>query len=523
MGVVYGLGVVSEVKLAGGRVRYRARVPDGAGKHTEAGRYDTEEGAWSALKGLAEKRAAGELAVGGMTLRAWGVLFLNRREMNGTRNIDTDRGRWTLHIESSPFIDWQLDTIRHVNVAEWIDHLCRKLVQQRGKKKRGKRTLSPQTIRHCVALLRRALRLALLRGLVTINAAAGHELPPVGEDGWTYLLLEEQARLFNAEGIPVSDRLCAEFAVGSGLREGEQWTLHLADVHAGEDEEHPHVIVRFGGRKKGRFMPPKNGKIRRVELFGHALAAARAQIQLLPTWCKANPLGLLWPTQRGHLRQDKAPRGWSTATRKNAKSHLEAAGLHRPEARHDGRAVRWHDNRHTCATALISGLWGRVWTLQEVMIQLGHRDLKTTLRYAHMAPGVLGEAARKTGSGGAGKPGGRANLPATRPRAEVGRSQPAEMIGTPEGTRTPDQRLRRPPLYPTELRARALPNHSKLLGDLRPLGPPPRARYPTVTTPSPRPSCRARPPGARSRAGRRSCRIRQGSCTIRLTPRRACP
>ena len=234
------------------------------------------------------------------------------------------------------------------------------------------------------------------------------------DDGWTYLLLDEQDRLCGAEGIALSDRLCAAFAVGSGVRQGEQWTLHLADVHA--DAADPHVIVRYGGRKKGVFTPPKNGRLRRVELFGRALQAARAWLEILPTWCPRNPLGLMWPTSRGHVRREKAPRGWSQATRQGAKSHLEAAGLHRAEARHDKRGVRWHDLRHTCASALVSGMWGRVWTVQEVMVQLGHRDIKTTMRYAHLAPGVLAAAARATGLGTG--DGGTTNLSNTCPRVE---------------------------------------------------------------------------------------------------------
>ena len=58
MRAVYGLGVVSEVKRAGAPSRYRARVPDGVGGYAEAGRFDSEDEAWSVLRGLAEKRSA---------------------------------------------------------------------------------------------------------------------------------------------------------------------------------------------------------------------------------------------------------------------------------------------------------------------------------------------------------------------------------------------------------------------------------------------------------------------------------
>jgi integrase len=218
-----------------------------------------------------------------------------------------------------------------------------------------------------------------------------------------------------------ADRHAIAFAIGCGLRQGEQWTLHIVDVHV--DDDNPHVIVRYGGRKKGKLTPPKNGKTRRIELFGRALDAARAWLEILPTWCKTNTHGLMFPTQRGNYRREtKAPRGWSKPTRSGAKSYLEIAGLHDATARHDGRPVRWHDLRHTCGASLISGWWGRRWSLIEVRDQLGHKDIKTTQRYAHLAPDVLMAAARGT-------PGAASNMPAACPRPTARIVQVSGMIG----------------------------------------------------------------------------------------------
>lgn len=50
------------------------------------------------------------------------------------------------------------------------------------------------------------------------------------------------------------------------------------------------------------------------------------------------------------------------------------------------RAVRFHDFRHTFASHLIMGTWGRAWRLEEVQILLGHTSITTTQRYAHLAP-----------------------------------------------------------------------------------------------------------------------------------------
>lgn len=66
---------------------------------------------------------------------------------------------------------------------------------------------------------------------------------------------------------------------------------------------------------------------------------------------------------------------------------LRKAAKVRPE-------VRWHDLRHTCASHLVSGTWGRAWRLEEVQAVLGHSSSTTTQRYAHLAPEALMGAAR---------------------------------------------------------------------------------------------------------------------------------
>src|SRR5271156_2386295 len=64
------------------------------------------------------------------------------------------------------------------------------------------------------------------------------------------------------------ERWIIQFAMGAGLRQGEQWNLSLDDVHVADDlPERPWVNVKFGS--KGR--APKNGKPRKVPLFGTGL------------------------------------------------------------------------------------------------------------------------------------------------------------------------------------------------------------------------------------------------------------
>jgi hypothetical protein len=82
------------------------------------------------------------------------------------------------------------------------------------------------------------------------------------------------------------------------------------------------------------------------------------------------------------------------------KRHLAAAGI-AAERRHDRQPVRWHDLRHSCASSLVAGWWGRRWTLEEVKEHLGHSSITITQRYAHLAESALQVAAAGTvGIGG---------------------------------------------------------------------------------------------------------------------------
>lgn len=156
--------------------------------------------------------------------------------------------------------------------------------------------------------------------------------------------------------------------------------LRTADVHTEGDT--PHVVVRYG-RPPAR--PTKTGKVRRVPLFGLALDAARRQVARAPG-------AVFWPAPRGgfrsryrvlgrvHLSDGRYADVWPSVV-------LEA-GI--------GRPVRWHDLRHTCASACVSGWWGRRWTIEEVAALLGHATTTTTQRYAHLGESALAQAARET-------------------------------------------------------------------------------------------------------------------------------
>ena len=329
-----------------------------------------------------------------LTLRAWGTRFPDRLEQEGIRGIATERSRWAVHIDRSPLADMPLASIARREVIDWLDNLCAK----RAADKRGHRRLSKQTVQNTLNLLRTAFKAARARGMIASNPAEEVDVPiriAATEEPWTYLLLHEQHAIMKCAAIPLHDRLMMKFAIGTGLREGEQFNLQIRDVRV--TGEHPEVTVRYGSKGKGT----KNAKIRRVPLFGMGFEAAREWLGLLTSYAPSNPQELMFPGRTGARRQrgkhlhvtrrvDGKPRPINPLP-----EYLASAGIVL-EHRHDRRPVRWHDLRHTCAASLVSGMWGRRWSLEEVKGLLGHSSVTVTERYAHLADSALRTAAAET-------------------------------------------------------------------------------------------------------------------------------
>jgi integrase len=192
---------------------------------------------------------------------------------------------------------------------------------------------------------------------------------------WTYLKREEIPRVLAAMGDN-PERFIVQFAVGTGVRLEEQWNIHLVDVEAyGED---PHVRIRYGGSEPSRpgkalpegavmsphgrvLLPCKNGKVRRVPLFGLALDAVREWLKILREYAPDNPHGLLFPRPKGtYAGNDYHPPVWEVPQLQARRKTLEESGVPnatRPALSGAGitRLVRWHDLRHTFGTAAVNG------------------------------------------------------------------------------------------------------------------------------------------------------------------------
>jgi integrase len=278
-----------------------------------------------------------------LTLAEFGESFLKRRERSGVRAIRTDRSRWSKHIAKAQIGELPVAQLHSRDVWGWLDGLT---------------DLAYRTQLRLLNLLRVALQEAVRRRVAETNPARDVEIHKAAaaratDDLEGILNPAEQQALVAA--VPVRERPTVVFALCTGLRQAEQWWLKWEDVKPDR------VVVS----RSADGLPTKSGKPRPVPLLPPALAALEALPRRSP-W--------VFPALRGSRRANgKPPRGWA--------KWVKAAGIKRP--------IRWHDLRHTCATSLLAGWWGRKWSLDEVCSLLGHSSVQVTERYARKLDSTL--------------------------------------------------------------------------------------------------------------------------------------
>jgi integrase len=192
------------------------------------------------------------------------------------------------------------------------------------------------------------------------------------DEAWTFLSAEEIARLFGAlEQSERPDFYRAWYAVAiyGGLRLAEVKGLRWEDVKDGE------LRVRRSARG-GQPRPLKERSSRRN------VPMLRPLIDALHAWQRHGGAvkvhGPVFPSDHG-LYGNSYDAAWETVWRARCGC--------RPSARH-------HDLRHTCGSHLMMGTWGHALDLHQVRDWLGHSNIQTTQRYAHLAPGALKDLVR---------------------------------------------------------------------------------------------------------------------------------
>lgn len=324
------------------------------------------------------------------TFLDFGQTVLDRRATGGVRGIRSERHRWDLHVSTAHFAPSALAEVRAKDIRAWVRDMCAKKAADT----RGDRLLSPPSIKRSFALVSAIFTAAVEEELIEASPCVGVKVPKRADEAstkekWSYLTPDEQRALATCEAIPYAHRVSIRFAIGTGLRQGEQMHLPIADVHI--DGPEPYVHVRFGSKN----LPPKSGKSRKVPLFGDGLAAAKEALEIARVvHAHNNPDAIVFPTPTGKRFGIGKPLGRSKVDGKHVcawKAALRLAGV---------RDVKWHGLRHTTATNLVTGALGRRWTLEEIQPLMGHATIAMTQRYSHVGEEALKRAARETAPAG---------------------------------------------------------------------------------------------------------------------------
>lgn len=252
------------------------------------------------------------------------------------------------HLEPR-FANKKLDEISALDIERL------KLDLKRGTNRRGK-PYAPATIKHQLVILRRLYNLArkwdMYDGKSPLESVT---MPKLDNQQTEFLTNEQLTRLLEVlEKWPFRDSVAfIKFALFTGLRRGELFKLTWDDI----DFERSLVRLR----------DPKGGKTENIPVSPEALGVLR-DLEVTSSY--------VFPGKDGKQRTNfNGP--WSRIRK--------AAGL--PEN------FRFHGLRHHFASTLVSAGYD----LLVVQKLLTHKDSRTTQRYAHLSPGVLKEAAQKSG------------------------------------------------------------------------------------------------------------------------------
>lgn len=218
------------------------------------------------------------------------------------------------------------------------------------------KTHSAKSVNNHLAVLGRLFAVAQEWGV--IDKAPRVKSIKAKEPDMRWLTDDELAQLLAATEEPW--RTVVLVAARTGLRQGELRALRWVDV----DLRGGKLMVRQSAWTD-QLGTPKGGRSREVPLSDEAIAALEAHPRHLHG-------GLVFGGNDGQMRMEDA---WQWAIHKA----VDAAKL---------GVLGWHTLRHTFASHLVI----RGVSLLTVKDLLGHADIRTTMRYAHLAPGASREA-----------------------------------------------------------------------------------------------------------------------------------
>lgn len=291
------------------------------------------------------------------------------------------RGLLKLHI--LPFFGSKpIDAITRDDVKRFFSELALKQVQPKSKNPDkidpNRKTLAANSLQNALICLRVIFQSAIEDGLMPQNPASkvGRFLPKDREKFEAAFLTSDELELFLDSVRTLSPQhypLFLTFA-RTGLRLGEALALRWGDIQFGQHESdaNRYMWVRRN-YTAGRFVTPKSGKSRRVDMSRQlrALLLGIREQRLLDGMLKgASPISedLVFPTPGG------GPLDPANLHKRVLLPAIQLAGL---------RRFRIHDLRHTFASLLIQD--GA--SLAYVKEQLGHSTIAVTVDlYGHLVP-----------------------------------------------------------------------------------------------------------------------------------------
>lgn len=267
----------------------------------------------------------------------------------------------------------------HLFKPDHIQKYCLKMLS--AGRCNGEGGLSPTTVRQHYMVLRRALHLAMTRGLISRNPADAVE-PPRCQRREMRVMNEQEAHAILELARFTLYYMLFYLALFTGMRRGELMALRWCDIDLILSQLSVNRSLHH--LRDGSFVirSPKTAKGRRTISLSPATTLAlkgykeeQASNRLLRgTLLKENDLVFAHP-DGSPLLPDSVTQAWRRLARR--------AGL---------KGIRLHDARHTHATLMMKqGIHPKI-----VQERLGHASIQITLdTYSHVVPGLQEAAAAR--------------------------------------------------------------------------------------------------------------------------------